>query len=81
MSGEGGRTGAGWRSPFLPSFPVICSELGMDGARGPLTCSTLSILAPRCCWTWSRGEYIVFYHRFWVPAPALHLGTVLSSSW
>lgn len=21
MSGEGGRTGAGWRSPFLPSFP------------------------------------------------------------
>lgn len=33
---------------FLPSL-VICSNPGMDGTRGPLTCSTLGFSAPKCC--------------------------------
>ena len=85
VRGAWGGLSTGWGQgggppSFLPSL-VICSEPGMDGARGPLTCSTLGVSAPRCCWTWSQGEHIVSYHRFWAPAPALHLRTVLFSSW
>lgn len=62
MSGEGGGVGAGQRAPFLPSFLpslVICSKPGMDGARGPLTCSTVGVSAPKCC---LAKEHILYYH-------------------
>lgn len=36
----------------------------------PWTCSTLGVSAPRRCWTWSRGEHILSYHRFLGSSPS-----------
>lgn len=49
MSGRVAGWGQGGGPPsFLPSL-VICSKPGMDGARSPLTCSTLGVSVPKCC--------------------------------
>lgn len=77
MSGEGRRVGAGWRSPFLPSFPGHLFQAKHVWSQGS---PDLFYPASKCCLAMEQVRAHSLLSQIWVQTLALHLRTVLSSS-
>jgi hypothetical protein len=73
--GDGGEGGED--PPSFLSFLVICSEPGIDGARGPLTCCALSAVSECHLAVEQMGAYHL-HHRAGFQVPSL-LWTMVSS--